>query len=97
VGKGDRGRGRANLSRRLTSLEEIADELRLRPFRELAEEHRIPFEELMECFEQAKAETARLRAQGLSEDDIVRLQAERLGMDPADLRREADELLRRFG
>ena len=86
----------ANLSRRLAALEEIAEELRLRPFRELAAEHGVPFETLMELFAQAKAETARLRAEGLSEDEIVERHAARVGMTPAELRREADELLARF-
>jgi hypothetical protein len=84
------------LDKRLSALEEIAAELRLRPYRQLAEEHGIPLDTLMEIFARAKAETAALRARGLSEDEIIRLKAERLGMDPADLRREADELLARF-
>ena len=86
----------ANLSRRLAALEAIAEEMRLRPFRQLAEEHGVPFETLVELFEQAKAESARLRAEGLSEDEIVERHAARVGMTPADLRREADELLARF-
>jgi len=86
----------SSFDRRLSALEAIAEEMRLRPFRELAAEYGVPFEELMTIFEQAKAETARLRAQGLSEDEIIRRQAERVGMDPADLRREADELQARF-
>ena len=84
------------LNRRLTALEAIAEELRLRPFRELAEERGIPFEELMAIFDQVKAEAARLRAEGLSEDEIVERHAAQVGRTPAELRREADELCARF-
>jgi hypothetical protein len=83
-------------NRRLSALEEIVEAMRLRPYHELAAEHGIPLDTLMEIFARAKAETAALRARGLSEDEIIRLKAERLGMDPAELRREADELLARF-
>jgi len=85
-----------NLGRRLDALEEIAEQMRLRPYRELAEEHGVPFEELMAIFEQAKIETAELRSKGLTEDQIIAMKAERLDMDPAELRREADELLARL-
>jgi len=86
----------ANLNRRLDALEEIAEEMRLRPFRELAEEHGVPLETLMELWDAARTETARLRAAGVSGDEIIRRQAEQLGMDPAELRREADELCARL-
>ena len=86
----------STLNRRLDALEEIAEAIRLRPFREIAEERGIPLDELMAIFERAKAETAHLRAQGLGDDDIIRLKAQQLGMDPAQLQREADELLARF-
>ena len=86
----------STLNRRLDALEEIAEQMRLRPYRELAEEHGVPFEELMAIFEQAKIETAELRSKGLTEDQIIAMKAERLDMDPAELRREADELLARF-
>ena len=77
-------------------MEQIAEELRLRPYRELAEEHGIPFDELMAILERAKAETARLRARGMTGDEIIAMEAERTGVDPAELRREADELCARL-
>jgi len=86
----------STLNRRLDALEEIAEAIRLRPFREIAEERGIPLEELMAIFERAKAETAELRSKGLTEDQIIAMKAEQLGMNPAELRREADELLARF-
>ena len=85
-----------SLGRRLDALEAIVEELRLRPFRVLAEEHGVPLDELLEIFVRAKAESARLRARGLTEDEIIAKQADRMGVDPAELRREADALLARF-
>ncbi len=67
----------------------------MRPFRELAEEHGVSFGELMAIFEQAKAETARLRAEGLTEEQIIERKAADPGVSPEELRREADELLER--
>ena len=87
----------SELGRRLDALEEIAEEMRFRPYRELAEERGISLDVLTGLFEKAKAETAQLRARGMSDDAIIRLKAERLRVDPAELRREADDLLARFG
>jgi hypothetical protein len=46
--------------------------------------------------EEVAAEIARLRAQGLSDDEIIALKAAEQGIEPDQLRREADELLARF-
>ena len=86
----------SGLGKRLNALEAISEDMRLRPYRELAEEYGVPFETLMELYEQARAETARLRAQGLSGDEIIRRQAEGMGIDPAELRREGVELAARL-
>jgi hypothetical protein len=86
----------SGLGKRLTALEQIAEEMRLRPFRELAEEHGIPFDRLMELWDEARAETARLRAEGLSDREIVALKATKSGADPDEMWREGEELAARL-
>ena len=85
------------LSRRLDALEQLAEEARLRPLRILASECGVPYERLLARYEERRAETARLRAEGHSEREILALVAARLGVLPDELRRRADELTERFG
>ena len=87
----------ANLSRRLTALEEIADEVRLRPFRELADERGVAFETLMQHYRECRARTAELQARGFTEEQILETTAQRIGCTPDALRAERDALMERFG
>jgi hypothetical protein len=86
-----------NLGKRLTALEEIAEEMRLRPVRELAEERGIPFARLMEAYEECRARTAELRAQGLTDEQITEATARRMGLSVDELRAKRDALLKRYG
>jgi sulfopyruvate decarboxylase TPP-binding subunit len=85
-----------NLGKRIDALEQIAEEVRLRPLRILAEERGIPFEALMANIEQARAANDRLRAAGKSEREILEATAARVGVAPDELRRRADALRERF-
>ena len=63
-----------------------------RPLRILASECGVPYERLLARYEERRAETARLPAEGHSEREILALVAARLGVLPDELRRRADEL-----
>ena len=78
--------------RRLTALEEIAEEVRLRPYRIVAEERGVPFERLMEHVARIRAERHQLQAQGLTEGEIVEAKAARMGVSPDELLRRTDAL-----
>ena len=87
----------SNLGKRLDALEQIAEEVRLRPFRELAEERGVPFEALMRHYRECRARTAELRARGFTEGQILEAIAERVGCTPDELRAKRDALMARFG
>ena len=89
--------GTNGLARRVDALEEIAEQVRLRPFRELAALRGIPFETLMHYYEECKAHTAELRARGLTEEQILEATAQRIAPTVDELRAERDKLLERFG
>jgi hypothetical protein len=89
--------GVTTLGRRLEALEEIAEEMRLRPFRELAAERGVPYERLMATYREVKARNAELRAQGLTEEQILEATARRIGCTVGELLAKRDELLERFG
>lgn len=84
------------LGKRVDALEAIAEELRLRRWEALANERGITLEALVEAYAEAQAETARLRAEGLSDDEIIALKADRRGIPVEELRRRADELADRL-
>ena len=90
------GHRMAGLDRRVAALEQIAEEARLRPYRILAAERGIPFEDLMRSLERVRAKNDRLRAAGLTERQILKARAADLGIDPDELQRRADDLLARF-
>jgi hypothetical protein len=77
---------------RLTALEEIAEEPRLRPIRSLAEGRGLPVDRVLEFYEVARARTARLRAEGKTDRAIFEATAAAMGMTPAPLQRRVDEL-----
>ncbi len=86
----------SGLGRRLDALEQIAERARQRRWEELANERGITLDILMEVYAEAQAETARLRAEGLSDDEIFALKADRLRLPVEELRWRADELVRRL-
>ncbi len=86
----------STLDRRLTALEAIAEEVRLRPYRELAAEHGIPLDVFIQMVEDSKAERARLNAEGVTDREIFERSAAECGMDPDELLRAAEELAARL-
>ncbi len=84
------------LIRRLDALEQVAERARQRGLEELANERGISLDTLMARYAEARAERDRLRAEGWSEDAIVALKADRLGLSVEELRRRADELAGRL-
>ena len=86
----------STLHRRLDSLEAIAEEARLRPYRILAEKYRIPLDALMRNVERVQAKRDRLRAEGLTDDEIDEQTAADLGITRDELRRRAAEIAARL-
>jgi hypothetical protein len=84
------------LIRRVDALERIAERARLRRWEALANERGITLDVLVEHYAEAQAESARLRAEGVSDDEIFALKAGRLGIPVEELCRRADELVRRL-
>ena len=87
----------STLGRRLDALEQIVEDRRMRPFRELAEEGGVPIETLLRHYRECRARTAELRARGLTDEQILDVTAERIGYTPDALRAERDALMARFG
>jgi hypothetical protein len=84
------------LDRRLDALEQLAEEVRLRPLRTIAEERGLDFERFREIYEACHARTKRVRAEGLSERQILEATAARLGIEPDELELRAEALADRF-
>ena len=87
----------SNHGRRLDVLEQIAEEVHLRPYRLIAHERGLPFEDLMERIARIRAERARMQAQGLTEREIVEAKAASLGVTPDELLRRTDALQQELG
>ena len=86
----------STLGRRVGTLEALAEEARLRPIRVLAEERGVPFDTLMRHVERVRAKRARLRAEGLTDDEITDRAAAERGITSAELRRWAHALMERL-
>lgn len=86
----------SDLGKRLTALEQIAEDMRMRPFRELAGEIGVSVESLIERYDECHARTVQLRAEGKTEREILEATAARMGVDPDELEQERDALVRRF-
>jgi hypothetical protein len=89
--------GVTELGKRLDALEELAEEMRMRPFRELAAERGVPYERLMAAYHEVRARNAELRAQGVTEERILEATARRIGCTPDALRAKRDALMARIG
>ena len=84
--------------RRVDRLERAAREITMRSFIvELAAERGVPYERLMATYREVKARNAELRAQGLTEEQILEATARRIGCTVGELLAKRDELLERFG
>jgi hypothetical protein len=84
------------LERRLSALEEIAEDMRLRPVRLLAAERGLDAEKVITLYRERQAESAALRARGWSQAQITAATAKRLGLTPAELRAQCDQLRERY-
>ena len=80
------------LDLRVGALEQIAEEVRMRPYRLIAQERGIPFEELMERVAHIRAKRHQMQAQGLTDRQIIEAKAADLGVTPDELLRRADAL-----
>ncbi len=88
------------LGRRVDALEAIAAEARRRELRgivaRLPAERGVSAEAAWAHVERLRDETIRMRAEGLTDDQIVAIKAARLGFDPHELRRRAEALAERL-
>ena len=84
------------LDRRVATLEQVAERERRRRWEELANERGITLDDLAAIYAEAQAEVERLRAEGLSDDAIMTLKANRIGIPVEELRRRADAILERL-
>ena len=84
------------LGKRVDALEARAERARLRRWEALANERGVSLEALMAHYAEARSERERLRAEGLSDDEIMALKADRLGLSVDELRRRADVLAERL-
>lgn len=82
---------------RVTALEEALEEARLRPIREMAAENGVPFEDLRQLYEERRVWLAQQRASGKSEQEIMTMAAEHIGIGVEELTRRCEELIRRYG
>ena len=86
----------SGLGRRVTALEAIAEEVRYRPHRIIAQERGLDPEQLIADCKQLEALRDQLRAEGKTEREILEAQADRMGIDPDELCRRAKVLVERF-
>ena len=84
------------LERRVDALEAIAEEVRYRPHRIIAQEQGLAPEQLIADCKQLEALRDQLRAEGKTEREIIAATAARMGIDPDELRRRAEALVERF-
>jgi hypothetical protein len=91
----------SGLGKRLSALEQIAEDMRARNVQELAArlaaERGVPLDMVMQHYHANKAASGRLRAAGHSEAQIVAAAAERIGCTVAELRRGVADLIARHG
>ncbi len=85
------------LGRRVDSLEAIAEEARLRPYRAFAAELGLPVDELLAELEAAAAVVNRLVAEGRGVEEILQRCAEHWDIPLDALRRNCEGRARRHG
>ena len=85
-----------HLSRRVNALEQIAEEVRTRPYRRMAADHDIPFDELMHEVRRVRALVERLRADGLSMRQICERFAEEEGLSADAIEAESEKFARYY-
>ncbi len=84
------------LERRIDALEGIAEEARLRPYRDMARDLDAPVEELLACAAEVEPVVNHLRAEGLSLDAILVRCAETWGLPLDELRRNCEKFGERY-
>ena len=84
------------LDRRVDALEQLAEEVRYRPHRIIAQERGLDPEQLIADCKRLEALRDQLRAEGKTEREIIEATAARMGIDPDELRRRAAALVERF-
>ena len=86
----------SGLGRRVTALEAIAEEVRYRPHRIIAQERGLDPEQLIADCKQLEVLRGQLRAEGKTEREIIEATAARMRINPDELRRRAEALVERF-
>ena len=86
----------SGLGRRVGTLEQLAERERRRRWQAVADVEGITLDDLVAIYAEAQAEVERLQAEGLTDDAIMTLKANRIGIPVEELRRRADELVRRL-
>ncbi len=81
------------LSTRVGALEAIAEEARIAPYRRLAEKYGAPLDEVLATADEARAFVDRLRARGLSLDEILARCARHWRIPLDELRRNCERHL----
>ena len=84
------------LKRRLSALEKVAEEARMRPYRQFAAAHGVSVEQLMADVEDERSLVNRLQSEGLAPDAIMERCAEAWGMSLGELQAGCDEIGRRY-
>ena len=84
------------LERRVDALEAIAEEVRYRPHRIIAQERGLDPEQVIADCKRAEVLRHQLRAEGKTDSEIIEAQADRMGITPDELRQRADALVERF-
>ena len=85
-----------HLTRRVGALEQIAEEVRMRPYERMAADYGIPLDELMAEVRRARVIIERLKADGLSVRQICERFAEEDGLSADAIEAECAELARYF-
>ena len=79
---------------RVDALERIAEEVRMHPYRAVADELGIPLEELVAEAEEDRRRLDALRAAGVGEREILSRYAAEVGVDAGVLERVATEIVK---
>ena len=76
------------LGKRVKALEDIAEEIRLRPYRALADRYGIPLKQVIADVEEEGRWIEAMQRRGMSQDEIIDATAARFGVTREEIERE---------